>query len=516
MNVPLQHPDSHRPRCGYLLFIAFAASLLLVFASFHQTRDWNTATRLLLTYAFTQNASIEITPFVTRDGQLLRDPPTRDMSSPGDGRYFCDKAPGHSFLGVPACWIALKTGLIEPYPSGLAARAYWPADYWVTLGTNGLYTALGAVLLTALLQWLGVRPTVALLTGQAWALATIAFPYATLYYGHSTCAFFTLLSVAFLCWWPGRWWACFLSGLATGIAVTIDYPQAVFALAGVVVLGCMGWFRRDSQFGRWDWLWYVLGGLPMAGLLGYYHYLVTGSPFQVPYTMEVEEIFAYHREGIGIPIGVPKPAVVYELLLGQKRGLLWYSPVLLAAAPGLVVLWRRRQRWLAVLATLTFLGLLGINAGFPTWDGGWAVGPRFLLPSFPLLLVAAGVWLNSGSSSNLGRWLNRACKAVWLLAAVTTMVLLTGYAVVGGRVPPNFEHPIREFLLPSLTRPPQSPMGLAPILDSATGLESAYPVWFCVSIFILLTQGGLLFYCHRVSTRCHEAHSPSTASVGSE
>lgn len=501
--------ETNSPRGWGVILTLFALSLLAVYSVFHQSRDWNTATRLLLTYALVQNGDIEITPFVTRDGTLLRDPPTRDLSSPGDGRYFCDKAPGHSFLGAPAYWAALKCGLVSPYPTGLAARAYWPADYWTTLGTNGLYTALTGVLLTMLLHHLGMRPSSALLTGQACALASIAFPYATLYYGHSTCAFFTLASVYLLCRWPGKPFALLAGGLAAGIAVTIDYPQAVFAVGATAVVFASGCFSSQSRFSRWSWLWFALGGLPMAGLLGWYHYLVTGSAWQVPYTMEVEEIFAYHKEGWGIPIAVPKPAVVLELLIGRKRGLFWYSPVVFGAVAGLVVLWSRRRRWLAMLVGLTFAGLLAINAGFPTWDGGWAVGPRFLLPAFPLLFVAVGAWIDSQPDGAIGRMINSGFKVVWAASGLLCMALLAGFAAVGGRAPSHIDDPIRDFLSPSLSWPPQGPLGLAAVWNSISRLGSSYFVCAAVCVFALLTQGLLLYWCLRGQRRTPIPATPS-------
>lgn len=476
-------------------------SLLGIYACFHQSRDWNSATRLLLTYALTQNGSIEITPFVTRDGQLMRDPPTRDLSSPGDGRYFCDKAPGQSVLGVPVYWLLLKVGLVEPYPSGLPVRPYWPSDYWVTLGTNGVCTAWTACLIFGLLVHLKVRPAWALLAGQAWGIASIGMPYATLYYGHTACGCFSLLSVYLLARWPGCIGAASLAGLCAAIAVSIDYPQAVLVVVTLPVLVICG-FLKDHPIGRWNWLGYLAGGLPIALLLGYYHYLVTGSPFRVPYTMEVEEIFAYHREGMGIPIGLPKPAILMELMIGSKRGLLWYSPVVFGALPGIFWMLWRGIGWLAWICFGTFAGLCCINAGFPTWDGGWAVGPRFLLASFPLLLLATGFWLNSTWTAQAAQRANQVGKAAWLAAAGMSVIVLSGFTAVGGRVPPNIERPISEYLLPAMKQRPAPANGLVTLWQAIAGpLASYLPIWCVVCVLIFVTQGALLWISTRKAIR---------------
>ena len=76
--------------------------------------------------------------------------------------------------------------------------AYWPADYWVTLGTSGLLTALTGVLLVGLARDLGCGPRRAALVGLAYGLATPAYVYATLSYGHQASAFALLASFALL------------------------------------------------------------------------------------------------------------------------------------------------------------------------------------------------------------------------------------------------------------------------------------------------------------------------------
>ncbi len=54
------------------------------------------------------------------------------------------------------CWRPLPTALartilsLPVHPLKTAPKDYWPADYWVTLGTSGLLTAITAVLLVRL------------------------------------------------------------------------------------------------------------------------------------------------------------------------------------------------------------------------------------------------------------------------------------------------------------------------------------------------------------------------------
>lgn len=77
------------------------------------------------------------------------------------------------------------------------------------------------------------------------------------------------------------------------------------------------------------------------------------------------------------------------LLLDRQFGLLLFSPVLLAGAPGLLALWNR-HRLMASLAAAAALGLLATGGAFSMWWGGASAPARFLIAATPALLLAAG------------------------------------------------------------------------------------------------------------------------------
>src|SRR5947209_1648670 len=98
------------------------------YAYFWQSRDWNSASRLMLTYALVDRGTVSI------DG--LEDQ-TRDRAYV-HGRYYTDKLPGFSLLGVPSYAAARLLLRLPAHPLNARGFAYWPGDYWVTLGTSGL------------------------------------------------------------------------------------------------------------------------------------------------------------------------------------------------------------------------------------------------------------------------------------------------------------------------------------------------------------------------------------------
>lgn len=442
-----------------LLAAAIFLGLFLFYAGFDQARDWNTSSRMLLTCAIVQNGAIEITPFVTRESKILEHPQTRDLAATADGRFFCDKAPGHSFVGVPGYALMLSLGAVPAMPAGMPAVERWPADRWIASLSSGLLAAATASLVFLFARALGCSSFAGLAAALAFGLGTIALPYATLNYGHASAGFFSLASLYAFWMWPRSIAAGVAAGLLAGAAVLVDYPQVVFPLA-LASLSAVQMLLARTERETANWIAFLLGGMPAAILLGWYHYRVTGSPFQFPYTLEFhDELFGYHKEGYGVPIGWPSAEVAGELLAGRRRGLLWFCPTLLAAPLGLWVLFRRGEGFLAAAATATFLGLFWINAGFPAWDGGWSTGPRFLLPALPLFFPGIAAWIDARPARCWWSVLHAALVTIWGAATVVGAIVMTVYTAAGARVPPQIDHPHVDFALRSLEGRPGENLG---------------------------------------------------------
>ncbi len=156
--------------------------LLGSYAFFWHTRDWNTASRLMLTYALVDRGTLSITGLQRQTGDKAW----------YQGQYYSDKLPGYPLLATlpyaAARWILRLPG----HPLDTREKNYWPADYWVTLGTSGILTAFTAVLLVLWAIELGCSCGRAALLALSYGLATPAYVYATLAYGHqaSACALF--------------------------------------------------------------------------------------------------------------------------------------------------------------------------------------------------------------------------------------------------------------------------------------------------------------------------------------
>ncbi|MBX9656366.1 hypothetical protein K2Y11_22340 [bacterium] len=451
-------------------------------ACFQHSRDWNTATRFLLTHALVDHGTIEISPYVAKEGQLLEHPPTRDLAASNDGRYFCDKAPGLSLLGtIP---YALYRWISGNAPALDLTGQEEPSDYWVTLGTVGLAGAISATMTFLLaLRW-GAGLLSATVVGVGSIGCTYQLVYATLFYGHLVAGMLILLSLFIVVRPNVGSLGMFMAGTLAGWAITVEYTAALFSGWTILIgtISRLGIRRKRSilpiaSFG--------MGHVAPMGALAYYHQQVTGSPFRVPYTLEANDLFAYHREGLGIPIAVPTWEAVSGLLIGPTTGLLWYAFIVVFSIPGLSLLFTRKCTGVALIC-LTFTSLFCVIAGFPNWHGGLSTGPRLLLPALPLVIVPAALGL---CVTRFGYGIEKSCQIVVGVVLTLSLMGITALNSAGGRMPVAVTDPWQQYLLPMIRENRlEGHIGkwLMPTLDASVAL--------CVTIVIvaLLAMGPIL------------------------
>ena len=404
--------------------------LLASYAFFWHSRDWNTASRLMLTYSLVDRGSLSI------DG--LQDQ-TGDKAF-FQGRYYSDKLPGYPFLAtVP--YAAIRASGARPHPLNGPALAHWAADYGATLATSGLLTALTAVILMGLARDLGCSPRSAVLIALAYGLATPAYVYATLAYGHQTTAFALLASFALLTRTGTRrdGLRAFLAGLLASFAAVVELQVGpVSAILGFYLLG-----QVAARSRRWDAIaTFGVGALIPALFLMLYDVLAFGGPFDMGYFHHATAQFArvHSREN---PLGIAAPdwGRAVPLLWGRYRGLLFYAPILALAAPGWVVLAARRRWAICLVSLATCLAVFLVNLSYPEWTGGWSTGPRLLTPLLPFaMLPVAALLADRGRAGRVAR-----IAAVGPALAGVLMLLFQG---VGARMPQDVYDPLVEVVLP--------------------------------------------------------------------
>ena len=392
------------------------AILLASYAFFWQARDWNSASRLMLTYALVDRGAI------TLDGL---DRQTGDIAF-YRGHYYTDKLPGFSFLAV-APYAVAKAGLgLASHPLRREGMAHWPADYWVTLATSGVSTALAGALLVAFSRALGCSRRQAAFAGLTYGLGTPAFAYATLAYGHQSSGCALLWSFLLLWREPSRrdGPAMAFAGVLAAYAAVIELQVGpASALLGVYLLAqVIGRRRHPSALAE-----FALGAAgPSLILLGY-NQLAFGSPWDMGYFHEVARIFRDVHSAAN-PLGLRRPSWerALDLLWGGYRGLLFYAPILVLSVPGWCVLAARRYWGLAVVSASVVAAVFLVNLSYPEWTGGWSTGPRLLLPLVPFAMLPVAGLVASG------RKLSAIAAGVLAVTGAALMLMFLG---VGARIP---------------------------------------------------------------------------------
>ena len=84
---------------------------------------------------------------------------------------------------------------------------------------------------------------------------------------------------------------------------------------------------------------------------------------------------------------------LYGLIISPGRGIIFYSPLVILAVPGLWLLWQEKYQAEVLLILGLFLAQIAIYASWWAWEGGWVWGPRFLVSTQPLLMLGLLPWL---------------------------------------------------------------------------------------------------------------------------
>ena len=203
--------------------------------------------------------------------------------------------------------------------------------------------------------------------------------------------------------------------------------------------GCRFAARSDTARRR-ELVRFVLGGIPCVVALLWYNHAITGSFVKMPYDYEVETAFSEMRSGYGITL--PQPSALWGLLFSTYRGMFFYAPALIVVAFS-YLLTRGPKVFRDIASTplgvLTIAYLLLISSYF-VWWGGWAYGPRHLIPlamllfyeGLPMLARTGGYrgWIYSASVVGLGM--------VWVAKSTALYIM-----------PEQFSNPVFDIALPA-------------------------------------------------------------------
>lgn len=420
---------------------AYLGVLLLAYAYFLAPANTNTISRYDMVYALAHGTAII-------DSHAAN---TIDVSA-YNGHFYSPRSLGLSLLAVPVLRLfAFMADRPTPETALLTAPIY----------ILNLFTVVPVAIAAALIFARFVarlRPALAgtplpLVAATAFALGTLFFPFAAVFFSHAFAgglAFlgFYLLYRARASATPAK--LLLAAGLLVGFAVISEYPAAVIA----AVLCAYVWAVFPGRRARALAL-FVAGTLPSVALLGWYDTFAFGNPFHLSYEFVAGSQFAGQHRGL-FGITLPSLASAWQILV-WPRGLLVNSPLLALVPLGLYRWLRGAARpsaeALACLA-VTILYPLLISSYFLPMAGENLPGPRLLVPMLPFACLALA-WVVDDPR----RWLRALCAA--LLAFGVMLAFL--WVALGVREYHTYPtYPVADLFIPILTT------GVVPPLNGLT------------------------------------------------
>jgi hypothetical protein len=357
-------------RAPFIVIAAYALLASLVIPVYPHFVSANEFSRWIVAVAVVEFHTVEVTRAV--DATHTRN---EDLSTIG-GQLYSNKAPGAAMAGLPA-YAIVRVFAGPPSPANI--RATLNA---MRLLASTVPTILLALWFVAVARKLGCSEDRVSFAVAALLFGTPLFAYGLLFFAHALSAFalFGAFALLFLNEDRGEprteeWFA----GALIGLAVLAEYPSAI---PGAVMFACALPILRFRGAMR-----LIVGGLPFAIILGVYNRIAFGSFFALSSALESHPFYREIAQRGLFGIGVPSPVTLAHLLIDPAKGLFVFSPVLLIAFLG----FRRANHVLSRSAfaalLLTPASIVIMFSGYPNWDGGWTVGPRYLVPALPFLAL---------------------------------------------------------------------------------------------------------------------------------
>jgi hypothetical protein len=292
---------------------------------------------------------------------------TRQGSFGLQGNVFSKKGVALSLLTVPLYWIALMISQIGPVQT--------------TMIFNPLITALTGVVVFCYTRRLGYSPGISLATALVFGLSTIAWVYSKFFLDEPLSALTLFLAAYFLLRFRSRphLTESALVGLTLGLAVATKTTNLALVPIYVLYLILPPWQTENEQqeeiWKMWSVLLLLVPVIIVCLLLGLYNLVRFGNPLSTGYDLGAGETFSN-----------PLWLGLYGFLFSPYKSIFLYSPILLACLVSFPLFLKRHRQegWLLGLIVIAHLLLF---AKWYMWWGGFAWGPRFLVPLTPFLVI---------------------------------------------------------------------------------------------------------------------------------
>jgi hypothetical protein len=345
---------------------------------FNNGYNVNAASRMALTLAIIEESKVNIDSYRAT---------TSDISKYGN-HYYSDKAPGMSFMALPVVAISLPAlKSIGALPPGEPTTRFRWLVYIAAIFTSALPLACATVMLFRTALLIGANQQGALFASLLFALGTPAWGWATTFFSHAASASFQFMALALIISAEKNPTVrkAIIIGLLMGWSVVIEFT----ALPSIAMIGLYALTRLPAKDAIRLGIIALSAALTAIAPLLIYQWIAFDNPLSTGYQHVVG--FAGMSQGL-IGINIPRLEIIYELLAGEYRGLLWICPIIILSPLALFYLFRTNKALTILIAAIAIYYLL-LNSGYYYWQGGWSTGPRHITPILPFLsLPFALLW----------------------------------------------------------------------------------------------------------------------------
>jgi len=426
----------------------FAAVALYVFPYYPILSNPNEDVRLYMTAALVDEGTYEISAIRRRwgwtndaacvdtgdDGSLVPcEGPMRQHTPEGDGRrYFSVKAPLASWLGVPGY-------ALYRWVKGDAEPELVEALWWTRVSASVLPMLFFFYFFHGFLGRLTRSPIIRDAVYVATALGSVLLGYALLFVSHSqsaATAFGAFMILAAARRTPARrpgHGLAFLAGLLAASTTALEYPCVlVTALLCLQSLFALHWSR---------WIAFGLGALLPTLMVMHFQDAAFGSALSPGHLFVENPAFRTIHEGGFFGMGELQSAAAWKLLFHPRLGLFALTPLFAFAFLGVVPAFRRPgQRLEAAVGTAIVVAMYLAVIFLANWDGGWVIGPRYLMVIFPFVACGAAIGLDSIASDSARA--RRVAHALALGTAAASLVLSGFLSLYYPHLPPELDWPL--------------------------------------------------------------------------
>ncbi len=400
-------------RIAWQLYILTA----IAYAFFFGGGSWNPNAHFDLTRAIVEQGTIRINDYHQNTG---------DIVSVGDEIY-ANKAPGTSIIAaIPYAALILLERTFN----------FDPADPWIltlnlyicTVVVSGLMGALiPAFLYLYSRRRLNACARPSVLVALLVAFATPLFLYSSIFFLHVPNAALLLLAFYFSSGSSRK--QSVLAGFFAGLGVLTNYLGALTipVILYRVLKSSSDRIRSLVSFG--------IAAAPSALIFAAYQLAVYGDFFSNPVSANED----FRRDGAWLgAFQAPSFETLYGLTISPYRGLFYISPILVLAIGGGIVMWRQATRRLDFYSIAAIVAIFSaFNLTFVHWEGGWSVGPRFLIPIIPFLGL-------------LMLYMSSILRLLWIVLGAVSFANNLVAVAVNHLVSVNYKNPLAEYIYPVL------------------------------------------------------------------